>query len=134
MEKNMCLFFKRKNSSESAVQKTCHHLWKDFPLYYKASYYIDKELFDGTIYAPYVCVHCKERKNIVLYHQNTKCTLDQANEYIHSWKEEYRDYIQDSTLVEKSIADMQLLDTEKLSVYESIARPFYPCSGGEGII
>ena len=48
---------------------------------------------------------------------------EQALAVIDGWKEKYKDHMEDDVLVKEVIANMQLVDREKLTLYESIANP-----------
>lgn len=53
----------------------------------------------------------------------SRYTYEQASEFIDGWKEKYKEHMGDEVLVKEAIADMQLVDREKLTLYESIAHP-----------
>lgn len=116
----MCWFFKRKKVEEYK----CRHTWKDFPWYYNATYYRDTKTLKASIIAPYVCIHCKEQHNEILKSvEYSGYTYEKALELIDGWKEKYKYYMEDEVLVKEAIADMQLVDREKLALYESITNP-----------
>ena len=116
----MCWFFKRKKVEEYK----CRHTWKDFPWYYNATYYRDTKTLKASIIAPYVCIHCKEQHNEILKSvEYSGYTYEKALELIDGWKEKYKYYMEDEVLVKEAIADMQLVDREKLALYESVTNP-----------
>ena len=117
----MCWFFKRKKVEE---EYKCRHTWKDFPWYYEATYYRGHRLLKASIIAPYVCIHCKERHNEILKSvEYSEYTYEQAKAVIDGWIEKYGDHMKDEVFVREAIADMQLVDREKLALYESFANP-----------
>ena len=61
------MFFSKKKKEEKSNNhtKTCNHKWKDFPWYIDSTWCTD-QTFNLTIIEPYVCIFCKERKNIEL--------------------------------------------------------------------
>ena len=116
----MCWFFKRKKVEEYK----CRHTWKDFPWYYNAIYYRDTQTLQASIIAPYVCIHCKEQHNEILKSvEYNDYTYEQALAVVDGWKEKYKDHMGDEVLVKEAIADMQLVDRERLTLYESITNP-----------
>ena len=116
----MSWFFKKPKVVEP---KVCRHKWKDFPWYYEAAYYQNYNQFKASIIEPYVCIHCKERKNVVLRDHHASCSFDEAKETIDFWQEKYKDKMLDSVLVEDMIADMQLVDREYLAIAEALVNP-----------
>ena len=116
----MSWFFKKPKVVEP---KVCRHKWKDFPWYYEAAYYQNYNQFKASIIEPYICIHCKERKNVILCERNDSCSLEKAREIIDSWKQKYKDQMLDKVLVEDMIADMQLVDREYLAIAEALANP-----------
>ena len=101
----------------------CRHKWMDFPWYYEAKYIKDTKFFNAKIIEPYVCIHCKERKNIVLKEISTYISIKNATDVIESWKQTYKDKMQDKAIVEDMINDMQLVDREYLAIAHSLQNP-----------
>lgn len=117
-------FFNRKSKKiEEAKPPVCRHKWKDFPWYYEATYHTGHSCLKAKIIEPYVCIHCKERKNVVLKETEITMTYEEAHEFIDNWKKEYRDHMIDEVFVNDMIADMQLVDREYLALAEAIANP-----------
>lgn len=113
-----------KKSKEPPKPVECRHHWKDFPWYYEATYYKDTYRLEAKLIEPYVCIHCKERKNVTLKeHQRVNLSYDEANELIDEWREKYKNYMEDRAIVEDMIHDMQLVDREYLAIVESLAHP-----------
>lgn len=126
----MAFWNKKKKTSDSTSISTpstsiqCRHKWKDFPWYYEGVYYSDTHKLDAKIIEPYVCIHCKKRKDIVLKnHQRIDISYDEANEFIEQWIEKYKDHMEDRAIVEDMIHDMQLVDREYLAIAESLTHP-----------
>lgn len=109
---------KRHNTSipEPVSPLPCEHKWKDFDWY--LIYNIDGRLLDYTIYEPYVCIHCKERKDIALEHKNIYFDSNKAAYiYIETLNEQYPN-IKSRAIVEDEINDAQLVDREYLKIAE----------------
>lgn len=129
-EKTMGWFFNRKSKVKEVPKPApCRHKWKDFPWYYEATYQTQCKMLHAKIVEPYVCIHCKERKDVILRDYSTTCSYEQAEGIIDGWKETYKDRMIDRVFVEDMIADMQLVDREYLAIAESLAHP--PLSGLE---
>lgn len=110
-------FWNRKKKQELAPPQ-CRHHWKDFPWYYEATYYRDTSTLNFKVIEPYVCIHCKERKNIELFHRSSYYRdRDKADKYVTEFLEEHKDKFQARVITEDQIADMQLVDREYLEIY-----------------
>lgn len=118
-------FSNRKQVEEQPIIEPapCKHKWKDF------KWYIDVKL-DGNytkynygvcIYEPYVCVHCKERKDVELSTQWFP-SIEKARGYLTEICEKYEDYLGDKVIIEDEIHDMQLVDREYLDAYEKLVQ------------
>ena len=117
-------FFNRKSKKiEEAKPKVCRHQWKDFPWYYKATYFTAQQTLKAKIIEPYVCIHCKERKDVILKEINTQISYEDAKKQIDTWRNDYKDYMMDETIINDMIADMQLVDREYLALAEAITNP-----------
>ena len=113
-----------KKSKEPPKPVECRHHWKDFPWYYEATYYSDSHRLEAKLIEPYVCIHCKERKNVVLKeHARVNISYDDANDVIEEWREKYKDHMEDRAIIEDMIHDTQLVDREYLAIVESLANP-----------
>lgn len=99
----------------------CSHTWKDFPWYVDVTYYIDESMFKLKIMKPYVCIHCKERRDELLLEQTRfETSLKVVEEFEAAAKEEYSDKIMPKAIVEEQIRDMQLVDREALKIAEQL--------------
>ena len=116
-------WFKRKAKvEESKPQKlVCNHKYKDFPWYYEASYNTNTRYLVFKIIEPFVCIHCKERTDRVLYdHHSYYKTYDEANDYVTEFKKKYAEHMEDRVIIEDMIADMQLVDRDYLAIAEAL--------------
>lgn len=114
----------KKNKPAPDTPKVCRHVWKDFPWYTEEVYYTDTNRFELKVIEPYVCIHCKERKNVVLKELSlNSITTKGAGKTLTQIQEKYADELMDRAYVEDMIADAQLIDREKLALYESIINP-----------
>lgn len=122
---------KRKNTSTTEVEQPvlppCLHTWKDFPAYIKEHYegsYECTGLNSKSILSviePYVCVHCKERKDITLYTETeTNLTRSQHNAKREKWEQQYAKIIQPRIIVEDMINDEIYLDPVKLEIVDKL--------------
>lgn len=116
-------FWNKKKKTLPPSPSPCRHKWMDFPWYYEAKYMRDTKFFHAKIIEPYVCIHCKERKNIILKEISSYISLKDANDVIESWQKTYKDKIQDKAIVEDMINDMQLVDREYLAIAHSLQHP-----------
>ena len=120
------MFFSKKKKKEEKSNnytKTCNHKWKDFPWYIDSTWCAD-QTFDLTIIEPYVCIFCKERKNVELFNVHKVCfSAKDADEYIVDIEEKYKDYLGDEVKINDMINDMQLVDREYLDLYNKVVNP-----------
>ena len=59
-----------------------NYIWKDFPWYIDSTWCID-QTFDLTIIESYVCIFCKERKNVELINiHKVRFSAKDTDEYI----------------------------------------------------
>ena len=94
----------------------CNHKWKDFSWYIT----IEKEenFFKKTyivrVYEPYVCIHCKERRDEVIFERVFKYDLDMRN----CVKDLQERYFQIKPIIEVNdeIADFQFVDRHYLAI------------------
>lgn len=119
------VFIMRRNDDTDANQepprKVCSHTWKDFPWYIESTYYFQSRKLNCLIIKPYVCIHCKERRNETLY-DTVRCSLssEDADVVIEELKNEYGDKLVQKARVEEQIRDMQLVDREALKIAQQI--------------
>lgn len=112
-------FFKKKPSL-----KHCNHKWKDFKWYIEATYYSCNNSFNIKIIEPYVCIYCKERKNVILKeHNSERCNQREANNIYNDWAKRYSGNLEDRAIIEDKINDMTLVDREYLELYDSVVNP-----------
>lgn len=112
-------FFKKKPSP-----KHCAHKWKDFKWYIEATYYSSDNSFNIKIIEPYVCIYCKERKNVILKeHNSVCCTEREANNIYNNWEKRYSGNLEDRAIIEDKINDMTLVDREYLELYDKVVNP-----------
>lgn len=99
----------------------CNHHWQDFPWYVESTYNRDTQLLIVRITKPYVCIHCKKRKDVVLLDRNAIFnTFEEANEWFNDIMEPYNEYTEPRAIVEDKIANMQLVDEEYLKYYRML--------------
>lgn len=112
---------KKSKNTDKPVEFKCNHKWKDFPWYVSAKHYEDVRQFELKIIEPYVCIHCKERKDVVL-HEVTRanCSWDDALELLIDCDKKYGEYCQPRPIVEDMIHDMQLVDRQYLEIFASL--------------
>lgn len=100
----------------------CPHTWKDFPWYMTTEYNSCNMTLNIRIFEPYVCMHCKERKDIQLNHiTHTNVTSSKKQiEFIDFYLDKYKDYIKPIPVVEDMINDYIYVDREKLDILEKL--------------
>ena len=115
----MGLFNRNKSS-----QRDCNHKWKDFGWYIDSTYYSgDSNRLEIKVVEPYVCIFCKQRKDITLMDYHTRVrNKSEAKEICDKFEEKYKDKIVDRAFIEDEINDMILVDREYLVLYEQITR------------
>ena len=102
----------------------CQHKWKDFKWYIDAKW--NSDCFRGKIriIEPYVCIFCKERKEIVLLEEGFKSSVS-FDKRVKELKIKYDEYLENRVIIEDQINDFQLVDRE----YLEIARKLFPDRG-----
>lgn len=112
---------KKQRVEAKPIEFKCNHKWKDFPWYITAFYYEDTNAFDLKIIEPYVCIHCKERKDVVLHSvSRANFSWKQASKLLEECEEKYGEFCQPRPIVEDMIHDMQLIDRQYLEIAESL--------------
>ena len=115
-----------KKNGEPKFQPTtpefkCSHTWKDFPWYMESTYYIDARKLYYTITKPYVCIHCKERRDEELLDIHIDgISRDEADVILTDLLKDFSDKIAEKPLVEEMILDMQLVDRKALEIAQQI--------------
>jgi hypothetical protein len=92
------------------------HKWRDFPAY------IEYDNYSVSIYEPYVCIYCGERKNVRLEHIVWKGGVKpkELQEEIKRMEEQYKDLIKPGAIVEDMVNDAILVDRETLKYWDQI--------------
>lgn len=117
------MLFKKKSNKPEKTAKTCFHKYKDFPWYVAVTnYYKDSfsERWRVDIVEPYVCVHCGDRKDMVLAQYIDFYDKKSADKAANAIKIEYADHIQDKAIVEDMVNDTILVDQQYLKFYEMV--------------
>lgn len=108
-------------NADKPVEFKCNHKWRDFPWYVQATYFAGTRRFELKIIEPYVCVHCKERKDIILHHiERDGYSWDDAEKLLTDCWEKYGEHCQDRPIIEDMINDMQLVDRQYLEILKSL--------------
>lgn len=82
-------------------------------------YYTASKSYNMIIYEPYVCIHCKQRKNIILNKvYRTNETWENCIKEEEAIEERYKDHIKPRCIVEDMIHDFQLIDRAYLDAFE----------------
>lgn len=117
-------WFKRKKAEGSKgtlPPLPCPHTWKDFPWYLESTFYPDDFKSEFTIVEPYVCAHCKERKNVELLHvSKITYTKSEFNSIINDFNKTFKDHLKIRPVVEDMINDFIYVDREKLDILEKL--------------
>ena len=112
---------KKLKNSDKPVEFKCNHKWQDFPWYMQATYYEDIHKFEIKLIEPYVCVHCKERKDVILHHLvRDNYSWDDAEKLVDDCWEKYGKYCKDRPIIEDMIHDMQLVDRQYLEILKNL--------------
>jgi hypothetical protein len=118
-------WFNRKPKVEEVKPQkpVCNHKYKDFPWFYKARYNTSTKELIFKVWEPFVCIHCKERINRLLYERNSHYkTYEEADDYVTQFREKYADRMEEEVVVEDMIADMQLVDRDYLLIAETLLK------------
>lgn len=120
-------FNRRKENSKTAikpVEKVCEHKYKDFSWYAEGQYDVDSKTLIATIYEPYVCIHCGNRKDVIL---DETCrypvSVKEAEAIYEEFKNIYKDRLKEKAYVEDEIHDMTLVDRSYIDIYMSLHNP-----------
>ena len=102
----------------------CNHKWQDFPWYMDTFFDDGDGTLDIEIIEPYVCVHCLERKNVVLFKESwSEMKPREIDDTIKHYKQLYADHLQPHAIVEDQIHDMQMVDREYLDILYKLRAP-----------
>ena len=118
-------WFNRKSKVEEVKPRkpVCNHKYKDFPWFYEARYNTSTRELTFKVWEPFVCIHCKERINRLLYERNSHYkSYEEADNYVTQFREKYADRMEEEVVVEDMIADMQLVDRDYLLIAETLLK------------
>ena len=118
-------WFNRKSKVEEVKPQkpVCNHKYKDFPWFYEARYNTSTRELTFKVWEPFVCIHCKERINRLLYERNSHYkSYEEADDYVTQFREKYADRMEEEVIVEDMIADMQLVDRDYLLIAETLLK------------
>ena len=118
-------WFNRKSKVEEVKPQkpVCNHKYKDFPWFYEARYNTSTRELTFKVWEPFVCIHCKERINRLLYERNSHYkSYEEADDYVTQFREKYADRMEEEVVVEDMIADMQLVDRDYLLIAETLLK------------
>ncbi len=118
-------WFNRKSKVEEIKPQkpVCNHKYKDFPWFYEARYNTSTRELTFKVWEPFVCIHCKERINRLLYERNSHYkSYEEADDYVTQFREKYADRMEEEVIVEDMIADMQLVDRDYLLIAETLLK------------
>lgn len=117
----MWFFNKNKNNNSIpfvAPAEKHEHKWRDFS-WYQISKWRDG-YYDVYIYEPYVCVTCKERKNVELLHECGYCTFKNFNDVIKRILSPYANRLKPRAVVEDEVNDAILVDKEFVDAWDKL--------------
>lgn len=123
------LFGKKKKIEQVTPPKAkeCDHKYRDFPWYIESkftrstTYYGARFDYNIKIMEPYVCIHCKKRKDVLL--QEFSASGVSYETYENTFNQicnRYKDHLKDKAVIEDMINDMQLVDQEYLKWYRIV--------------
>lgn len=121
MKRNKKIPFLRLPAAKPIIDTeiVCNHKWKDFKWYYDATYNYSSNALTCTIYEPYVCIYCKQRKDVKLEEwTKAKISFEDAQKEVEKIKEKYYDYLGPKALIEDEINDFIMVDRDFLKIYD----------------
>ena len=117
-------FRKKKNTEPTPIiefaqtPQPCTHTWQDFPWYIEDAF--SDDVSEVWIKEPYVCIHCGERKDEILYHRRTTdMSHSQHLQRLKDWAEEYKEHVLPRAVVEDQVYDMKYVDRERLQRFKN---------------
>lgn len=120
-------FSQKPKKSEKEVKpsfvppKVCSHKYQDFSWYVDGNYDYNTEFLTVKIYAPYVCIHCGHRKNVLLTETTRSMpTFKEAEEFYEKFQEPFKEKLKHRAFVEEEINDMILVDRQYIEIYKSL--------------
>jgi hypothetical protein len=126
-------FKKKKQVAPSFASVPCNHKYREFAWYKEVVLHLthcengeDYGNLTVKIYKPYVCIHCKHRKNILL-DEVTRCHISWSDtlKFSKQLVEDYPGRFKPQAVIESEIADFQLIDRE----YLKAAHELFPDRG-----
>ena len=109
--------FKKKNEPKLIEPPPCKHKYQDFPMYVTSSYSGYDNRVTISVYEPYICIYCKDRKDVELERiVLTAISREKANMKTESKIKELGDRCKPVWEVEDMIHDFQLVDREWLEL------------------
>lgn len=116
--------FKRRDIEPEPVMSDlpCKHKYRDFNWYVDAVFYIDTKQLHIKIIEPYVCVYCKDRRDVVLEETNVYVkNAEEATKYTEdNYDKRYPDKIKPRVVVEDEINDVILVDREYITLFDKL--------------
>ena len=107
--------FKRKEEPKLIEPPPCKHKYQDFPLYVTSEY--DGNRVTITVHEPYICIYCKDRKDISLERTILRgVSRNKADMELDAKIKELGDRCKPLWEVEDMIHDFQLVDREWLEL------------------
>lgn len=103
------------------IKPPCFHTWIDFPWFIRHNWtpynYGDKGISTLSVYEPYICVHCKERKDVLLCQETEDAISAKRHwEKLREWEEKYKDHAKPRPVVEDMINDAIYIDKGKVAI------------------
>ena len=126
-------FKKKKQAVAPFTPEPCDHKYREFDWYKKVVLHITHRENDENygnltveIYKPYVCIHCKHRKDILL-DKITRLHLSWSDtlKFDDKLENDYPGRFKPQAVIESEIADFQLIDRE----YLKAAHELFPDRG-----
>lgn len=112
--------FRKKDDQPAPAPQACNHKWTDFPWFIDYSYTNARSL-RVMIKEPYVCVHCKKRKDVTLFDRTwSGLKYKDAMDIVSEYEREFENNLLPQAVVEDMINDMQLVDREYLFILDKL--------------
>lgn len=120
----MSWFSRKKKVPETPAlmpKPQCSHKWRDFKWYDEATYYTNSHTYSIKIYEPYVCIHCKERRDELLLESTGSASSEtEARNRVNEIRNNYKEHLDHRAIVEDEIKDMQLVDRKYLEIAQGL--------------
>lgn len=109
--------FKRKEEPKLIEPPPCKHKYQDFPMYVTTNYSGYNNSVTISVYEPYICIYCKDRKDVELERTVLKSISRQRADMETEAKiKELGDHCKPIWEIEDMIHDFQLVDREWLEL------------------